>query len=73
VLALAYPALAERVRDGENGMLFSNATALARTWRSLFAPETGAQRLASLRRASEAAGQERWLDGWTAEAAPALI
>jgi beta-1,4-mannosyltransferase len=72
VVALAYPALTERVRDGETGVLFEDAAGLARAWEALFAP-AGAQTLAALRRASAAAGQERWLDGWMNEAAPALL
>ncbi len=72
VIALAYPALAERVRDRDSGMVFADAAGLARTWKTLFAP-AGAQTLAALRRASAAAGQDQWLDGWKTEAAPALI
>jgi beta-1,4-mannosyltransferase len=72
VIALGYPALAERVRDRDMGMLFADAAGLSRTWRTLFAP-AGAQTLAALRRASAAAGQDRWLEGWNNEAAPTLI
>jgi beta-1,4-mannosyltransferase len=72
VVALAYPALAERLRDGENGALFTGADGLARAWRTLFAP-SGAEALAALRRASAAAGQDRWLDGWNRDAKPILI
>ncbi len=72
VIALGYPALAERVRDRDTGVLFADAAGLARTWKTLFAP-AGAQTLAALRRASAAAGQDRWLDGWKNEAAPTLI
>jgi beta-1,4-mannosyltransferase len=72
VIALGYPALSERVRDGENGSLFTNAAGLATIWRKLFAPG-GADALAALKRASAAAGRERWLDGWQSEAAPVLL
>lgn len=73
VVAVAYPALAERVRDGETGVLFADAATLARTWKTLFAPGDAGRRLAALRRASAAAGQERWLDGWKNEAAASLL
>jgi len=73
VIAVGYPALAERVRDGENGVLFADAAGLARTWRTLFAPGAGPAMLARLRAASAAAGQERWLEGWRKEAAPVLF
>ena len=73
VIAVRYPALAERVRDGDNGVLFDDATGLAATWRRMCAPDTGAEWLAGLRRASAAAGEERWLDGWNREAKPTLI
>ena len=72
VIALAYPALAERVRDGQTGLLFRDAASLARTWKTLVAPG-GEATLAALRRASAAAGQERWLEGWNLEAAPTLM
>lgn len=73
VIALGYPALAERVREGETGVLFADAASLARTWKTLFAPGDARRRLAALRQASVAAGQERWLDGWNKEAAPTLL
>jgi beta-1,4-mannosyltransferase len=71
VLALSYPALAERLRDGENGCLFTDAASLARRIVELWSP--GSPVLDRLRAGSRASGRDRWLEGWMAEAAPTLL
>jgi beta-1,4-mannosyltransferase len=74
VCALDYgPALAEQLRDGENGVLFATAAELASRLHALFRgfPE-GAAELARLRRNVAAAEGPRWREAWTAVARPVI-
>jgi beta-1,4-mannosyltransferase len=74
ILALDYPALAERIRPGEDVATFRDARSLAGTVVALWSGgAAGEARLRTLRAASADAGRERWLDGWTREARPLLL
>jgi beta-1,4-mannosyltransferase len=74
VLALRYPAIVERLREGRDGLLFDSAGSLAvivaGLWSANGEPTT---RLEELRAGAAAAGLERWLDGWNREAAPLVL
>jgi beta-1,4-mannosyltransferase len=71
VLALDYGVcLAERVRDGENGLLFENAEQLASQLYELFEGFPAAPRLKRLRENVRRQQPMRWADGWKAAAAP---
>lgn len=74
VCALDYgPCLREVVRDGDNGMLFTTSTELARHLSDLVDPDPAcAARFARLRAGAEASAAVRWEDGWAAEAWPVL-
>jgi beta-1,4-mannosyltransferase len=72
VCALDYgPCLAERVRHGENGLIFSTSIQLAEHLYELFKnfPDE-APLLQQLRRTLAQQGGGRWADGWKAEAQP---
>ncbi|HEY7290676.1 MAG TPA: glycosyltransferase [Vicinamibacterales bacterium] len=75
VCALDYGAsLAERVRHGENGLLFSTARQLADVLFDLF--ETfpdGSSLLERLRTGSRRAAKPTWEEGWSREAKPLLL
>ena len=74
VLAVDYgPCLAERLRHGDNGLVFSNAAELAEQLLELFKdfPEP-AHALESLRRNIARSDEPRWDDEWRACAWPAL-
>lgn len=75
VAALDYgPCLAERVRHGENGIVFSNATELAEQLCDLFKGfPRECMRLDALRRRVAQQSQSRWVDGWDADALPAFL
>lgn len=71
VLALNYAAcLAERVHDGENGLLFENADELAHQLYRLFDGFPAAPILNKLRDNVRHLPPMRWSEGWMAEAAP---
>lgn len=73
VLALDYGAcLAEQVREGENGLLFSNADQLACELYELFSRFPVAPRLNRLRDNVLRSRPMRWCEGWKVEAAPLL-
>lgn len=75
VCALDYGAcLAERVRHGDNGLLFSTARQLADELFDLF--ETfpgGASMLDRLRSGARRSARPTWEEGWAAEARPVLL
>jgi beta-1,4-mannosyltransferase len=74
VLAVDYgPCLAERLRHGENGLVFSGAAELAEQLLELFRdfPEP-ASALGSLRRNVARSAEPRWEEEWRACAWPAL-
>jgi beta-1,4-mannosyltransferase len=74
VCALDYgPCLAERVRHGENGLVFSSAVQLAEQLCELFAgfPQQ-AELLGRLRRTVAEQRLGHWADGWKVEAQPVL-
>ena len=75
VLALDYgPCLAERVRNGENGLTFADAEQLAAELYDLFKEFPAATpQLDRLRDNLARSGQMRWDEGWRAEAAPVLL
>ncbi len=74
VLALGYAALTERVRQGVNGEIFEDADSLARLLIDLWSPgDAASSRRRALREGSIESGHDRWMDGWTREAAPTLI
>jgi beta-1,4-mannosyltransferase len=75
VLALDYGAcLAERVRHGDNGLLFSTAEQLAGILFDLFESYPADQRaLARLRAGARKAARPTWEEGWTREARPLLV
>ena len=75
VLALDYGAcLAERVRHGDNGLLFSTAEQLADILFDLFESYPADQkRLERLRAGARKSAQPTWEEGWTREARPVLL
>jgi len=75
VLALDYGAcLAERVRHGDNGLLFSTAEQLADIVFDLFENYPADQkRLERLRTGARKSSRPTWEEGWTREARPVLL
>ena len=75
VLALDYGAcLAERVRHGDNGLLFSTAEQLADILFDLFETyPTDQKRLERLRSGARKSARPTWEEGWTREARPVLL
>ena len=75
VCALDYGAcLAERVRHGDNGLLFSKATQLADILFDLFETYPGDQRtLDRLRTGARKSARPTWEEGWAREARPILL
>jgi beta-1,4-mannosyltransferase len=75
VCALDYGAcLAERVRHGDNGLLFSNAQQLGDLLFDLFeAFPASAPLLERLRTGARRAARPTWEEGWTSEARPVLL
>jgi beta-1,4-mannosyltransferase len=75
VCALDYGAcLAERVRHGDNGLLFSTARQLADVLFDLFESfPGGSSQLARLRTGARRAARPTWEEGWTTEARPVIL
>ena len=75
VLALDYGAcLAERVRHGDNGLLFSTAEQLAEILFDLFEGYPADQkRLERLRAGARRSARPTWEEGWAREARPVLL
>jgi beta-1,4-mannosyltransferase len=75
VLALDYGAcLAERVRHGDNGLLFSTAEQLADILFDLFESYPADQkRLERLRAGARKSARPTWEEGWSREARPVLL
>jgi beta-1,4-mannosyltransferase len=75
VLALDYGAcLAERVRHGDNGLLFSTAEQLADILFDLFESYPADQkRLERLRSGARKSSRPTWEEGWTREARPVFL
>jgi len=75
VCALDYGAcLAERIRHGDNGLLFSNARQLAEVIFDLFEGFPGeSSRLDRLRAGARRAARPTWEEGWATEARPLLL
>jgi beta-1,4-mannosyltransferase len=75
VCALDYGAcLAERVRHGDNGLLFSNGRQLADILFELFeAFPTDQKALERLRTGARKLARPTWEEGWTREARPVLL
>ncbi len=75
VCALDYGAcLAERVRHGDNGLLFSNGRQLADVLFELFeAFPTDQKALERLRTGARKLARPTWEEGWTREARPVLL
>ena len=75
VLALDYGAcLAERVRHGDNGLLFSTSEQLADIVFDLFENYPADQkRLERLRAGARKSSRPTWEEGWTREARPVLL
>jgi beta-1,4-mannosyltransferase len=75
VLALDYGAcLAERVRHGDNGLLFSTAEQLADILFDLFESYPADQkRLERLRAGARKSSRPTWEEGWTREARPVFL
>jgi beta-1,4-mannosyltransferase len=75
VFALDYGAcLAERVRHGINGRLFSNARQLADLLFDLFQTfPTESSELNHLRKGAHRSARTTWEEGWAAEARPVLL
>lgn len=75
VCALDYGAcLAERVRHGENGLLFSNARQLAEVLFDLFETFPGESTLLDrLRTGAKRSATPTWEEGWMTEARPVLM
>ena len=72
VCALDYgPCLAELVRPGENGLLFSTSDELAAQMVELLR-DASRDRLERLREGAAASASPRWREGWRAEAWPVL-
>jgi beta-1,4-mannosyltransferase len=74
VCALDYgPCLRERVRHGDNGLLFTSAAQLAEQLCELFTGFPGnTPLLDQLRHAVVAERMERWADGWQRDALPVI-
>jgi beta-1,4-mannosyltransferase len=75
VCALDYGAcLAERVRHGDNGLLFSTARQRADELFDLFETFPGsASMLDRLRTGARRTARPTWEEGWTVEARPVLL
>ena len=75
VCALDYGAcLAERVRHGDNGLLFSNGRQLADVLFDLFETfPAGQQALDRLRNGARKSARPTWEEGWAREAKPLLL
>jgi beta-1,4-mannosyltransferase len=75
VCALDYGAcLAERIRHGDNGLLFSNARQLAEVIFDLFETfPSESSRLDRLRAGARRAARPTWEQGWANEARPVLL
>jgi beta-1,4-mannosyltransferase len=75
VCALDYGAcLAERVRHGDNGLLFSNGSQLADILFDLFETFPSDQRtLDRLRAGARRSSRPTWEEGWLREAQPVLL
>jgi beta-1,4-mannosyltransferase len=75
VLALDYGAcLAERVRHGDNGLLFSTAEQLADIVFDLFEDFPADQkRLERLRAGARKSSRPTWEEGWAREAGPLFL
>jgi beta-1,4-mannosyltransferase len=75
VCALDYGAcLAERVRHGDNGLLFSNGRQLAEVLFDLFEGyPADQQRLDRLRAGARRSAGLTWEEGWVKEARPVLL
>jgi beta-1,4-mannosyltransferase len=75
VCALDYGAsLAERVRHGDNGLLFSTARQLSDLLFDLFESYPGEPSLlARLRAGARRSARPTWEEGWTKEARPVLL
>ena len=75
VLALDYGAcLAERVRHGDNGLLFSTAEQLADILFDLFESYPAEQKgLERLRTGARKSARPTWEEGWTREARPVFL
>ena len=72
VIALRYPAIAERISDGHTGLLFDDAPGLATILAGLWNGGRPSAQHARLREGSASQGGDRWLEGWNREAAPLL-
>ena len=75
VCALDYGAcLAERVRHGDNGLLFSTASQLSDVLFELFETFPGDQAvLDRLRNGARKSSRPTWEEGWVTEALPVLL
>lgn len=75
VCALDYGAsLAERVRHGENGLLFASATQLVDVLFDLFETfPSDRSLLERLRRGARKTSRTTWEEGWAGEARPILL
>jgi beta-1,4-mannosyltransferase len=74
VCALDYGAtLAERVRHGSNGLLFSTAEQLANVLFDLFETFPDDETLERLRTGARKSARMSWEDGWAREAQPVLL
>ena len=74
VCALDYGAtLAERVRHGSNGLLFSTAEQLANVLFDLFETFPEDETLERLRAGARKSAPISWEDGWAREAQPVLL
>ena len=74
VCALDYGAcLAERVRHGDNGLLYSNARQLAEVLFDLFETYPAQSKLDRLRVGARKSARPTWEEGWIAEARPVLL
>jgi beta-1,4-mannosyltransferase len=75
VFAIDYGAsLAERVRHGQNGLLFSNGRQLAELLFDLFERFPGeSSQLDRLRAGARRSARPTWEEGWATEARPVLL